>query len=94
MALSSVTPRVSPGIIRWGTIFCAKSPNLGDKDLSNRFQGSVWGTEWRILVAPWNSYVNNAINNGSACSVLFLSTTGLFSTRRKVLEQETQSSDK
>ena len=37
MALSSVTPRVlSPWIIRWGIIFCAKSPTLGDIDLSNR----------------------------------------------------------
>ena len=31
----------------------------------------------------------NAINNGSACSVLFLSTTGLFLARRKILEHET-----
>ena len=34
----------------------------------------------------------NAINNGSACSVLFLSTTGLFPARRKILEHKTQSS--
>ena len=33
----------------------------------------------------------NAITNGSACSVLFLSTTGLFPARRKILEHETQS---
>ena len=33
---------------------------------------------------------NNAINIGSACSVLFLSTTGLFPARRKILEHETQ----
>ena len=33
-----------------------------------------------------------AINNGLACSVLFLSTTGLFPARRKILEHETQSS--
>ena len=35
---------------------------------------------------------DKAINNGSACSVLFLSTTGLFPARRKILEHETQSS--
>ena len=59
MALSSVTPRVPPGIIRWGDdFFGAKSPTLGDIDLSNRPQGSGWGTEWWILVAPLNSYVN------------------------------------
>ena len=34
----------------------------------------------------------NAINNGSACSVLFLSTAGLFPAHRKILEHETQSS--
>ena len=34
---------------------------------------------------------NNAINNGSACSVLFLSMTGLFSECRKFLEHQTQS---
>ena len=33
-----------------------------------------------------------AINNGSACSVLFLSMTGLFPARTKILEHETQSS--
>ena len=33
-----------------------------------------------------------AINKGSACSVLFLSMTGLFPERRKILEHETQSS--
>ena len=43
----------------------------------------------------WKAYklnfmMNNAINNGSACSVLFLSTTGLFPARRKILEHETQ----
>ena len=32
------------------------------------------------------------INNGSACSVLFLNTTGLFPARKKNLEHETQSS--
>ena len=32
----------------------------------------------------------NAINNGSACSILFLSTTGLFPARRKILGHETQ----
>ena len=47
-----------PGIIRWGIIFCAKSPTLGDIDLSNRPWGSGWGTEWGTLVAPLNSYVN------------------------------------
>ena len=35
---------------------------------------------------------NKAINNGSACSVLFLSTAGSFPARRKILEYETQSS--
>ena len=34
---------------------------------------------------------NKAINNGLACSVLLLSTTGLFLARRKTLEHETQS---
>ena len=34
----------------------------------------------------------NAINNVSACSVLFLSMTGLFPARRKILEHDTQSS--
>ena len=33
-----------------------------------------------------------AINNGLACSVLFLSTTGLFPACRKILEHETQPS--
>ena len=37
-------------------------------------------------------YSNNAINNVTACSVLFLSTTRLFPARRKILEHETQSS--
>ena len=32
---------------------------------------------------------DNAINNVSACSELFLSTTGLFPARRKILEHET-----
>ena len=36
----------------------------------------------------------NAINNGSACSVLFLRTTGLFPARRKILEHETWSISK
>ena len=34
----------------------------------------------------------NAINNVSACSVLFLSTTGLFQHAEKMLEHETKSS--
>ena len=34
----------------------------------------------------------NAINNGSACSVLFLRKTGLFPAGRKILEHDTQSS--
>ena len=34
----------------------------------------------------------NAINNASACSVLFLSTPGLFPALRKTLEHEMQSS--
>ena len=34
---------------------------------------------------------HKAINNGSACLVLFLSTTGLFPEGRKILEHETQS---
>ena len=33
-----------------------------------------------------------AIKNGSACSVLFLRTTGLFPARRIILKHETQSS--
>ena len=33
----------------------------------------------------------NAINNGSACSVLFLSTPGLFPALRKTLEHSTAS---
>ena len=35
---------------------------------------------------------NKAINNSSLCPVLFLSRTGLFPARRKILEHETQSS--
>ena len=35
------------------------------------------------------AYANNAINNVSACSVLFLSTTGLFPACRQILEHET-----
>ena len=35
---------------------------------------------------------DKAVNCGSACSVLFLSRTGLFSARKKILEDETQSS--
>ena len=35
---------------------------------------------------------NKAINNSSLCSVLLLSTTGLFPAHRKILEHETQSS--
>ena len=31
-----------------------------------------------------------AINNSSACSVLFLSTTGLFPVHRKILEHKTE----
>ena len=37
----------------------------------------------------WCVYYINAINNGSACSVLFLSTTGLFPARINILEHET-----
>ena len=36
--------------------------------------------------------MDKAINNGLACSVLCLSTTGLFPARRKISEHETQSS--
>ena len=48
-------------------------------------------------ICPVFSYVheqvsNKAINSGSACSVLFLSTTDLFPARRKILEHESQSS--
>ena len=35
---------------------------------------------------------DSAINNVSACSVLFLSTTGLLQSRGQILEYETQSS--
>ena len=36
MEVSSVTPRIPPrGQLRSGMIFCAKSPTLGDKSLSN-----------------------------------------------------------
>ena len=35
MEVSSVSPRVPPGQLRSGMIFCAKSPTLGDKLLSN-----------------------------------------------------------
>ena len=35
MEVSSVSLRVSPGQLRSGMIFCAKSPTLGDKLLSN-----------------------------------------------------------
>ena len=38
-------------------------------------------------------FSNNAINNGLACSILFLSTPGVFPVRRKILEHETQSSN-
>ena len=35
MEVSSVSPRVPPGQLRSGMIFCAKSPTLGDKLLCN-----------------------------------------------------------
>ena len=35
MEVSSVSPRVPPRQLRSGMIFCAKSPTLGDKLLSN-----------------------------------------------------------
>ena len=47
---------------------------------------------WRPLYLPSKVASINAINNVSACLVLFLSTTGLFPARRKLLEHETQSS--
>ena len=43
MEVSSVSPRVPPGQIRSGMIFCTKSPTLGDKLLSN-FPGGRGGT--------------------------------------------------
>ena len=52
--------------------------------------------EGRVQLLPTTAVgeilANNVINNVSACSVLFLSTTGLFPARRKILEHETQSS--
>ena len=52
---------------------------------------SVDVRRWCALRMPSDKV--KAINNGSACSVLFLSTTGLFPARRKILEHETLSSD-
>ena len=45
MEVSSVSPRVPPGQLRLGMIFCAKSPTLGDKLLSNfpRGRGGAMG---------------------------------------------------
>ena len=45
MEVSSVSPRASPGQLRSGMIFCAKSPTLGDKLLSNfpRGRGGAMG---------------------------------------------------
>ena len=45
MEVSSVSPRVPPGQLRSGMIFCAKSPTLGDKLLSNfpRGRGGAMG---------------------------------------------------
>ena len=57
-AIKSYSEGPSPEIIRWEIIFCAKSPTLGDINLSNRPWGSGWGTEWGILVALLNSYGN------------------------------------
>ena len=41
MEVSSVSPRVPPGQFRSGMIFCAKSPTLGDKLLSNFPRGGA-----------------------------------------------------
>ena len=43
MEVSSVSPRVPPGQLRSGMIFCAKSPTLGDKLLSNFPRGGATG---------------------------------------------------
>ena len=45
MEVSSGPPRVPPGQLRSGMIFCAKSPTLGDKLLSNfpRGRGGAMG---------------------------------------------------
>ena len=43
MEVSSVSPRVPPGQFRSGMIFCAKSPTLGDKLLSNFPRGGAMG---------------------------------------------------
>ena len=40
----------------------------------------------RRLECSKNDFSNKAINNGSACSVLFLNTSGLFPARRKTFE--------
>ena len=50
MGLSSVTPRVAQEIIKSGITFCAKSPTLGDIDLSNRPED----IEVEIFVAQLN----------------------------------------
>ena len=42
MEVSSVSPRVPPGQLRSGMIFCAKSPTLGDKLLSSFLRGRGW----------------------------------------------------
>ena len=45
----------------------------------------------RQLILKLNGNCQNAINNGSACSVLFLSTPGLFPALRKTLKHSTAS---
>ena len=50
------------------------------------------GTDNATYTEKATTTFNNAITNVSGCLVLFLSTTGLFSARRKSLEHEMQSS--
>ena len=62
-------------------------PNAKQQPVKNNshFKSGDYQTE------PMTTAVK-AINNGSACSVLFLSMTWLFPASRKVLEHKTQSS--
>ena len=52
----------------------------------------AWSRLQQIEVHRKTMRDKNTINNGSACSVWFLSTTGLCPPRLKMLEHETQSS--
>ena len=58
----------------------------------NNYNFCMTKTTNQIIITCFCAYLTRAIetiNNGSACSVLFLSTTGLFPAGRKVLEHDT-----